>query len=62
VSVQAQPACSSIWSDTKTVPLLFANTGVPSGFSGDAKKYLQTIRGELTYHVNWGGAPIAAKY
>lgn len=27
----------------------------------DSKKYIQTIRSELTYHFNWGG-PVVAKY
>ena len=27
----------------------------------DSKKYVQTVRSELTYHFNWGG-PVVAKY
>jgi outer membrane immunogenic protein len=47
--------------DTKRVPLLSTATGLPTGFSGDATKWVQTVRTELTYHFNWGGA-VVAKY
>jgi outer membrane immunogenic protein len=47
--------------DTKRVPLLFTATGLPTGFSGDSRKWVQTIRSELTYHFNWGG-PVVAQY
>jgi outer membrane immunogenic protein len=36
-------------------------SGTLQGSSLDSKKFVQTIRSELTYHFNWGGA-VVAKY
>jgi outer membrane immunogenic protein len=47
--------------DTKTNPILFFPDGAPALDSIDSKKYVQTIRSELTYHFNWSG-PVVAKY
>jgi outer membrane immunogenic protein len=47
--------------DTQTIPFQSFTTGVPTGFSNDSRKWVQTVRSELTYHFNWGG-PLVAKY
>ena len=39
-----------------------ATGGLPTGVSIDSEKYTHTVRSELVYRFNWGGAPIAAKY
>lgn len=44
----------------KTNDLL--DEGEFTGSQYDSKKYVQTIRSELTYHFNWSGAPLVAKY
>jgi len=36
-------------------------TGTPNGAVIDSKKFVHTVRSELTYHFNWGG-PLVAKY
>jgi outer membrane immunogenic protein len=41
--------------DTKTNPFVDTATGLPVGQSEDSKKWVQTVRSELTYHFNWGG-------
>jgi outer membrane immunogenic protein len=47
--------------DTQTQPVLFNNTVIRTGESYDARKWEQTIRSELVYRFNWGGA-VVAKY
>jgi outer membrane immunogenic protein len=47
--------------DTRTNPFRDSTDGTTIGLSNDAKKYVQTVRSELTYHFNWGGA-VVAKY
>jgi outer membrane immunogenic protein len=47
--------------DTETNPLRVFTTGALFGDSIDSKKFVHTIRSELTYHFNWGG-PLVAKY
>jgi outer membrane immunogenic protein len=47
--------------DTQTNPIRITATGLPLGVSDDSKKWVQTIRSELTYHFNWGG-PVVARY
>jgi outer membrane immunogenic protein len=47
--------------NTKTNELFGFTSGTPVFDSIDSKKYVQTIRSELTYHFNWGGA-VVAKY
>jgi outer membrane immunogenic protein len=37
-------------------------TGLPSGFSESQKFREHSVRSELVYRFNWGGAPVAAKY
>jgi outer membrane immunogenic protein len=44
-----------------TNPVLITGTGLPSGYSEDSKKWVQTVRSELVYRFNWGG-PVVAKY
>jgi outer membrane immunogenic protein len=41
--------------DVETNPIRFT-TGAPSGVSDDSKKWVHTIRSELVYRFNWGGA------
>lgn len=41
--------------DTQTTPLRFITGGLPEGISDDSKKFVHTVRSELTYHFNWGG-------
>jgi outer membrane immunogenic protein len=47
--------------DRTTNPVLITATGLPTGYSEDSKKWVQTIRSELVYRFNWGG-PVVAKY
>jgi outer membrane immunogenic protein len=47
--------------DRTTNPVLFTATGLPTGYSEDSKKWVQTVRSELVYRFNWGG-PVVAKY
>jgi outer membrane immunogenic protein len=47
--------------DTATNPFIITSTGLRGIDSVDSKKWVQTIRSELTYHFNWGG-PVVAKY
>jgi outer membrane immunogenic protein len=47
--------------DTRTDPFLATATGTTIGFADDSKKWVQTVRSELTYHFNWTG-PVVAKY
>jgi outer membrane immunogenic protein len=47
--------------DTKTNPIFLSVIGTPFLDSIDSKKYVHTVRSELTYHFNWGG-PVVAKY
>lgn len=47
--------------DTKNNPVLVTVNGARTGFSEDSRKWVQTIRSELVYHFNWGGA-VVAKY
>jgi outer membrane immunogenic protein len=44
-----------------TNPVLSTTTNLPTGYSEDSKKWVQTIRSELVYRFNWG-APLVAKY
>jgi outer membrane immunogenic protein len=49
--------------DTETNPFIITSTGLRGTDSVDSKKWVQTIRSELTYHFNWGwGGPVVAKY
>jgi outer membrane immunogenic protein len=48
--------------NTETNPYVSSTTGLPIGVSDDSKKWVQTIRTELVYRFNWGGAPLVAKY
>ena len=47
--------------DTRTNPIRIVGTGAPTGFSEDSHKYVHTVRSELVYRFNWGGA-VVAKY
>jgi outer membrane immunogenic protein len=47
--------------DTATNPIRNFTTGALIGDSIDSKKFVHTVRSELTYHFNWGG-PLVAKY
>jgi outer membrane immunogenic protein len=47
--------------DAATNVLRAFPTGTPFGDSIDSKKFVHTVRSELTYHFNWGG-PLVAKY
>ena len=47
--------------DTRTNPIRFTATGLPVGTSEDSHKYVHTVRSELVYRFNWGGA-VVAKY
>ena len=47
--------------DTKTNPLFVTATGATTLTSIDSKKYEQSVRSELVYRFNWGGA-VVAKY
>jgi outer membrane immunogenic protein len=35
------------------LPILIASSGVPTGFSFNSKKYVQTVRSELVWRFNW---------
>jgi outer membrane immunogenic protein len=52
--------------DTETIAFRDRlNAGLPTGFSDDSKKWVQTVRSELVYRFNWSGvssAPVAARY
>jgi hypothetical protein len=47
---------------TKNNTILGVGPGGVFGASEDSHKYTHTVRSELVYRFNWGGAPIAAKY
>jgi outer membrane immunogenic protein len=47
--------------DRKTNDIFDFGSGTPIGSTLESKKYVQTVRSELTYHFNWGG-PVVAKY
>jgi outer membrane immunogenic protein len=47
--------------DTKNNPLRFTATNLLTGASIDSHKYVHTVRSELVYRFNWGGA-VVAKY
>ena len=42
--------------------LITTATGLPQGSSHDTQKFTHTVRTELVYRFNWGGAPLVAKY
>jgi outer membrane immunogenic protein len=44
--------------------LFRTSTGLPTIYSEDSKKWVQTVRSELVYRFNWSGvgAPVAARY
>ncbi len=48
--------------DTKNNPIVVTAAGPLAGTSIDSHKYVHTVRSELVYRFNWGGAPIAARY
>jgi outer membrane immunogenic protein len=51
--------------DRANVSVNFSNNiapGVPTGFSMTEKLREHSVRSELVYRFNWGGAPVAAKY
>jgi hypothetical protein len=48
--------------DTQNNPILVTATGLSTALSEDSTKYVQTIRSELVYRFNWGGAPVTARY
>jgi outer membrane immunogenic protein len=50
--------------DTERLTIRDSATGLPITplESLDSKKWVQTVRSELVYRFNWGGAPIAARY
>jgi outer membrane immunogenic protein len=39
-----------------------AGTAATGGVTFDTKQFIHTVRAELVYRFNWGGAPIAARY
>ena len=41
--------------DRETNPLFRTATGLPTIYSEDSKKWVQTVRSELVYRFNWGG-------
>ena len=45
----------------ETNPIYSSRTGLPTVYSEDSKKWVQTVRSELVYRFNWGG-PVVAKY
>ena len=47
--------------DTRTNPIRVTGTGLPTAFAVDSHKYVHTVRSELVYRFNWGGA-VVAKY
>lgn len=49
--------------DSKTLDIVDTTTRLPTGFTVDSDKRIQTIRSELVWRFNWGGgAPVAARY
>jgi outer membrane immunogenic protein len=50
--------------DTERLTFRDATTGlaITPLESLDSKKWVQTVRSEIVYRFNWGGAPIAARY
>jgi outer membrane immunogenic protein len=49
--------------DSKTLDIVDTVTRLPTGFTVDSDKRVQTIRSELVWRFNWsGGAPVAARY
>jgi outer membrane immunogenic protein len=48
--------------DTQRLVSRSVATGLPNGDLFDSHKYVHTVRSELVYRFNWGGAPISAKY
>jgi outer membrane immunogenic protein len=42
--------------------LFRTSTGLPTTFSEDSRKWVQTVRSELVYRFNWGGGGVVAKY
>jgi outer membrane immunogenic protein len=48
--------------DTETNPFIVTSTGLRGADSVDSRKWVQTIRSELTYHFNWWGGPVVARY
>jgi outer membrane immunogenic protein len=48
--------------DRASVTLNDFVTGLPTGFSTDQKVREHSVRSELVYRFNWGGAPVVAKY
>jgi outer membrane immunogenic protein len=47
--------------DTRTNVARFIATNTPTGLETDSHKYVHTVRSELVYRFNWGGA-VVAKY
>ena len=47
--------------DTRTNVARFVATNAPTGLETDSHKYVHTVRSELVYRFNWGGA-VVAKY
>jgi outer membrane immunogenic protein len=45
----------------ETNPIRVTASGLPTFYSEDSKKWVQTVRSELVYRFNWGG-PLVAKY
>lgn len=48
--------------DRQAQPTLEVATGQPIFQSYDAEKWVHTVRSELVYRFNFGGAPLVAKY
>jgi outer membrane immunogenic protein len=48
--------------DRQTEPVRLTATGLPFGYSYDSEKWVHTVRSELVYRFNFGGAPLVAKY
>jgi outer membrane immunogenic protein len=48
--------------DRANVAVNFFGTGIATGFSETSKVREHSVRSELVYRFNWGGAPIAARY
>jgi outer membrane immunogenic protein len=47
---------------SKDLAVFSTATGVPNGFIEHTDPTVQTIRSELVYRFNWGGAPVSARY
>jgi outer membrane immunogenic protein len=47
--------------DRQSNPVYVTATGLPTIYSEDSKKWVQTVRSELVYRFNWGG-PVVARY